>query len=77
MKGTVNREWIVAHDPVKTVSKNVSFKEKNLLTFEFKDVDALFKSDSLSFRSRGVVISSRISSDFTAAFWKASDILVG
>lgn len=40
-------------------------------------MEALFNNDSLSERSRGVTIDSRISVDFTAALWKASDITVG
>ena len=46
-------------------------------TFELREVEALLSRDSRSESSSGRDIFSKISIDFTAAFWKASDILVG
>lgn len=46
-------------------------------TLEFKEVEALFSSDSLSDKSRGVTMLSRISTDLTAALWNDSEMVVG
>jgi hypothetical protein len=48
-----------------------------IVTLELRDVVALFNRDSRSLSSSGVDIDSSISTDLTAAFWKASDIVVG
>lgn len=47
------------------------------ITFEDKEVVALFNSSSLSDKSTGVDICVNISAAFKAAFWNDSDIVVG
>lgn len=46
-------------------------------TLEHKEVVALFKSDSRSFKSTLIDIEVRYSTDFNEAIWKASAINVG
>merc|ERR1719318_446276 len=46
-------------------------------TLEQREVLAAFRRDSLSERSSGVAIAVKISTDFTAAFWKLSEMVVG
>ena len=48
-----------------------------LITFELREVDALFNKDSLSFKSKGVTRDSRIDVALTAALWNDSEIAVG
>lgn len=57
--------------------RGTSVIENMSLTFEFKDVPAARNRLSRSFKSTGVLMSSRNSTAFVAAFWKACAIVVG
>ena len=46
-------------------------------TLELREVLADFRRLSLSFRSNGIAILVRISTDLAAAFWKLSEMDVG